>query len=771
MLRRAFASKAAAVALIAGLAFGVTESALAQSVSSSGKDERLTTSWSLAANPHNVINKEVTGALALGLGLLTGGFFIQGMRNGQKGAASLRTLASGVLALSLYNPELVREHHEKLPTEVAIVVDKSASQSLGNRAQEMAAAYNHLTDQLSKIEGVHINTIEAKDSKGGQADGTRIFSSMQGLSAASDTIFVLTDGQVHDVPVKPDAAGKKRPLHALISGHNQEKDRVIVIDQASGFGFVNQDQTIKFHVSDEGSVSERNAKLRVAVNVDGKTVSTKTVTAGKPASVNIGLRHAGANIIELQAEPLDQELTTVNNRAVVSVQGIRESLKVFLISGAPSQSIRAWRNLLKSDPDTKLVHFMITRPLEKLDDTSPDELSVSPFPMDEVFSENIKKFDLIIFDHYEDKDVLPSEYLENIANYVKDGGALLVVSGPEYAGRNSLYNTALGKVLPALPTGKVFEVPYMPQATERGARHPVVRGLGSNAANGDKPSWGRWFRLIDSKVKSGEAVMQGVDNSPLLVLDRKMNKGRVGMLMSDHVWLWERGIEGGGPYADLLMRIPHWLLQDPDLEEEALRLNAQGGNLIVEQQTMAGKASPVTITMPSGKSEDIMLESAGPGLWKRTIDVSLLEGAGLYMAERKGRNSAKAFTNVGLANPKEWRATLSSDAGPMKEYVESTGGSVVRLKTDDGAHIVLPRIVPVYSDDPAAETAGPDWMGIRMNNTTVVKGVDRMPLPPALVALCLVMASLAGAYRLESGRPLFGTGNKSEKKNDITPGI
>lgn len=771
MLRRAFASKAAAVALIAGLAFGVAESAPAQSAGSGGKDERLTTTWSLAANPHIVINREVTGALALGLGLLTGGFVVQGMRNGQKGAASLRAFASGVLALSLYNPELVREHHEKLPTEVAIVVDKSASQSLGSRAQETAAAYSHLAEQLSQIEGVRISTTEVGDSKSGQADGTRIFSSMRNASATPDTVFVLTDGQVHDVPAKADAAGKNPPLHALVSGHNQEKDRVIVIDQAPGFGFLNQNQTIKFHVSDEGSVSEKNAKLRVAVNIDGKTVTTKTVTAGKPASVNIGLRHAGANVIELQADPLDQELTTVNNRAVASVQGIRENLKVLLISGAPSQSIRAWRNLLKSDPDTKLVHFMITRPLEKLDDTPPDELSLSPFPLDEVFSENIKKFDLVIFDHYEDKDVLPSEYLENIAGYVKGGGALLVVSGPEYAGRNSLYGTALGGVLPVLPTGRVSEVPYVPQATERGIRHPVVRDLGGNAAKGDMPSWGRWFRLTDSKVKSGEVVMQGADKSPLLVLDRKRNKGRVAMLMSDHVWLWERGIEGGGPYADLLMRIPHWLLQDSDLEEEALRLNAQGANLTVEQQTMAGKASPVTITMPSGKSEDILLEAAGPGLWKRTIDASLLEGAGLYVAERKGKDSAKAFASVGLANPREWRELLSSDEGLLKDYAESTGGSIMRMKADDGAPIVLPRIVPVYSDDPAAEMAGPGWMGIRMNSAIVVKGVDRMPLPPPLLALCLVMASLAGAYRLESGKSLLGTKNKPEKKDDAAPGI
>lgn len=753
MLRRIFASRVALAtsALALNLALGAGIAGAQDSVppdnSRRMESERLGTQWRVATDPHIIVNKETTAALAGGLMLLTGLLAAHGIHHRQKGAMP-RTLASGILALSLCNPELVREEYGIVPTEVDVVIDKSASQSLADRGAVTAEAYSRLMGQLAKIDGIHVNTIEAGKER---TNGTRLFGSLHHATAAPDTVFMLTDGIVHDVPAAPE---KVRPLHVLLSGRDDEKDRMVVIDEAPGFGLINRKQAIRFHVAEEGAGIRKGGKVNVSVDVDGKRVSNRAVEPGKRESVDVVLNHMGANVVEIQTEALDGELTPVNNRAAATIEGVREDLRVLFISGAPSQGVRAWRNLLKADPDTKFVHFMVLRPLQKLDDTPPDELAMRPFPMEEVFSGKDRKFDLVIFDHYGDEGVLPPSYLKKIADYVRGGGALMVVSGPEYAGPNSLYNSPLGAILPARPTGRITETPYAPQATKRGERHPVVRNLGKTA-DAAPPAWGRWFQLIDSRVTSGETVMQGADNAPLLILDRDKGKGRVAMLMSDQAWLWARGIDGGGPFAEIMTLIPHWLMQDPSLEEESLRLSAvRDGSLIVEQQTMADKNPSLALTTPTGRRMEIVPDAAGPGIWRKTLAAETLDGPGLYAARQEGKRAAKAYAGIGSPNPKEWEHTVSTANSPLADYAAATGGGVARM-TDSAGRISIPRIVAV---DPAApggdKMAGPGWMGVRVSNKMVLKGVKKTPLPPPMAGLLAAMALLAYAYRLESGKPV-----------------
>ncbi len=280
--------------------------------------------------------------------------------------------------------------------------------------------------------------------------------------------------------------------------------------------------------------------------------------------------HAGPNIVEIEASPLDGELTPVNNRAVVSIDGVRDKLRVLLVSGEPHAGERTWRNLLKSDASVDLVHFTILRPPEKQDGTPINELSLIAFPTRELFQQKISEFQLIIFDRYARQGVLPLIYFDNIANFVRDGGAVMVAAGPDYAIPTSIWRTPLDAILPAEPTGDMTETPFRANLTELGKRHPVTRGL--EGSETDPPHWSRWFRLVDTKRNTGTAVMQGADGKPLLVLGRE-GKGRVALLLSDHIWLWARGYEGGGPHLDLLRRLSHWLMKQPDLEEEALRLH------------------------------------------------------------------------------------------------------------------------------------------------------------------------------------------------------
>ena len=270
---------------------------------------------------------------------------------------------------------------------------------------------------------------------------------------------------------------------------------------------------------------------------------------GQDTVIRLPVAHEGENLIELAAAPGPAELTLQNNHAVVTVSGIRDRLRVLLVSGEPHAGERVWRNLLKADPSVDLVHFTILRPPDKQDATPISELSLIAFPTRELFSEKLGSFDLVVFDRYKERGILPLAYFQNIANYVQDGGALLISSGPEMAGPESIYRTPLSQVLPAQPTGQVVTGGFRPRVTPEGKAHPVTRELPGQGQDNAAPTWGRWFRIIGANKLAGQTVMAGDAGRPLLVLDQ-VGKGRVAELMSDQIWLWARGFEGGGPQAE-----------------------------------------------------------------------------------------------------------------------------------------------------------------------------------------------------------------------------
>ena len=206
--------------------------------------------------------------------------------------------------------------------------------------------------------------------------------------------------------------------------------------------------------------------------------------------------------------------------------------------------------------------------------------------------------------------MLPLIYFDNITRFVREGGAVLVAAGPDYASQTSIWRTPLDAILPAEPNGNVTERGFHARLTELGKRHPVTRDL--EGSDSDPPHWSQWFRLVDTRNPTGTAVMEGPDNKPLLVLARE-GEGRVALLLSDHIWLWARGFQGGGPHLDLLRRLSHWLMKEPDLEEEALRLTVRGHELLVRRQTMADEASPVTLTSPSGHHLNAQARAEGAG--------------------------------------------------------------------------------------------------------------------------------------------------------------
>src|SRR6185437_2938590 len=462
-----------------------------------------------------------------------------------------------LMVAALANPSFTREDRDPLTSVAVVVVDKSPSQSFGNRTQQTEEARDALVKRLRTIKGLELRVVEAGQADG-ETDGTRLFHALQ--AALADVpperiagAFLITDGRVHDVPSDAAALGFAAPLHALITGVPNEHDRRVALVSAPRFGIVGQQQTITFRVEDSGVPPGGSADVKISR--DGEVIDRRTVRAGTNSEVQIPIPHSGQNIVEIEASALPGgELTTVNNRAVVSIDGVRDKLRVLLVSGEPHAGERTWRNLLKSDPNVDLVHFTILRPPEKQDGTPINELSLIAFPTRELFQTKLDQFDLIIFDRYARQGLLPMLYFQNIADYVRKGGAVLVAAGPDYTGPGALNDTPLGSVLPAEPTGNITEQPFRPTETTAGKRHPVTRGL--PGGDSTPPKWSEWFRVVDTRVHGGDTLMTAAGN-PLLVLAHE-DQGRVALFLSDHIWLWARGYEGGGPYLELLRRMVHW---------------------------------------------------------------------------------------------------------------------------------------------------------------------------------------------------------------------
>ncbi|MEQ8482352.1 MAG: hypothetical protein RIC18_17010 [Hoeflea sp.] len=667
-------------------------------------------------------------ALAAAAGLLVGWALFRRMRG-----ALLRALALAALVLALANPVANFEEREPVSSIVAIVVDRSPSQMSMDRTARTDAALKAFTERLARYPGFEARIIEAVTDPDAESPSTRLFEALaSGIrdvpSSRLAGAVMITDGQVHDVPDTVAALGLDAPLHGLIVGDEDEIDRRVDIVRSPRFGIVGEDQEIVYRVSDDGAGTV-SGPVEVTVRVNGEEVSVETVNTGEENSFYLDLPRGGENIVEMSVDVIDGEVTPANNRAVVLIEGIRENLRVLLVSGEPHSGERAWRNLLKSDATVDLVHFTILRPPEKQDGTPISELSLIAFPTRELFVEKIDEFDLIIFDRYQNRGVLPVLYYDYIARYVEEGGALLVAAGPELAGIESIADTPLAPALPAMPTGDVTMTGFYPRLSEDGRRHPVTRDLPGSAA--EPPGWGRWFRTVSVRDTTGDAVMQGADGEPLLVLNR-FEEGRVAMLLSDHGWLWARGFEGGGPHVALYRRIAHWLMKEPSLEEEAVRATAVGRTLRIERQTMEATTDSATVRLPSGEMRDVELRQADEGLFVAELT---LDEPGLVEVTS---GDLDVLAHVGAVDAPEFRATVST-ADVLSGVSEESGGIVARVNAEAGN---LPQILPTRSS--AASTG--ERMGLRASDESVLKGVRAIPLFGGFLGLALLILALGGTW-------------------------
>lgn len=642
--------------------------------------------------------------------------------------------ALGILALA--NPVAIREERDPLDDVVLMVTDRSPSQSIEERTAQLDEVSTTLRDRLKALPDTElVETTVTGEGKG----GTRLFKTLstslaeigrQNLSG----VVIVSDGQVHDMPDDIERLGIEAPVHLLLTGKPDEIDRRLTVDEVPSYGVVGDPLEITFRVEELGPVTT-TTPVPVVLRQNGAVVHRVQVMPGVVERLPIELDRAGQTVIELEAEGLAEELTPKNNRQVFFINGVRDRLRVLLVSGQPYPGLRVWRNLLKADPAVDLVHFTILRPPEKQDGTPIRELALIAFPSRELFEVKLGEFDLVIFDRYSRRGLLPLAYLDNVASYVEDGGALLEIAGPEFAHPLSLYRTPLARVLPARPSGVVYDQGFIPMMTEVGDRHPVTRGLSAtNKLDEVEPGWGRWFRQVDVEVSDSDVLMMGAAERPLLVLDR-IGEGRVAQLLSDHAWLWARGVETGGPQGLLLRRLVHWLMQEPELEEEMLSAAPKGEAIAIERRSLDDvDGGEVKITSPSGDIREVTLEAMSDGIGLAEIETP---ERGLYRIEDGDLTTYAAVRPISVLELADMRATEAL----LSPLIEATSGGIFWL-AEDG----LPAVRKTGLN---RAVTGRDWIGFQRNELYLVAGANQLPLLPALLALALLLGTLGFAWYRE----------------------
>ena len=649
----------------------------------------------------------------------------------------LRGLTAAVLLTALANPALQEEDRAPLSDIVITVVDDSASQSLGDRTNQTAKALASVQAEIAAMDNTELRIVHVRDGIGDA--GTLAMTALSEALAEEPRAriagaILITDGQVHDLDLAPNMPA---PLHVLLTGKDTDWDRRLIIKNAPAFAILGEEVMLTLRIEDQGAVpAGQTGEVDVTIAIDDEAPQTYTVPTGEDLELPVTLPHGGMNVLQFSVATADGELTDRNNAAVVQINGVRDRLRVLLVSGEPHAGERVWRNLLKSDPSVDLVHFTILRPPEKQDGIPVDELSLIAFPTRELFVEKIKEFDLIIFDRYRIRGILPMSYLENVRDYVRGGGTVLVAAGPESGAVDSLWRSPLAEVLPVDVTSRVIDGGFKPALTDLGRRHPVTEGLEALAPKG---GWGRWFRAVEMIPKSGQVVMSGPGDRPLLVLDR-VEEGRVAVLASDQAWLWGRGYEGGGPQLELLRRLAHWMLKEPDLEEEALTATAKGNVLSITRRTIAeDPPGDLTITGPDGVATVIPMPQTAPGRfvvdWKAPM-------MGLFKLAQGGLTRVVA---VGPSAPKEFEETIATP-DLLSPLVDATRGGILKLQ--DG----IPDIRTVGEGRAAS---GRGWIGIVPRGAYVTQDIRVAALLPGWLYLVLA-AGLALAAWLIEGRRVGG---------------
>jgi hypothetical protein len=647
----------------------------------------------------------------VGLGVVLGIFAVR-----HKGIGALwRFVPLGLLLLALSAPYFLQEKREKLPNHVLLIEDKTASQKVTGRLAGMQQAVQAVTEDLKKnYPAVVIDIATVEDTGRGTNVLPLLQQKLSSLPAAQlSGVVLFSDGAWGDAAADLQKIQRDFPIHTVLSGEPNKPDRAVRVDDSPPYALVGKDYQVTVRVTDSTAAKGADIPLFIETGKDKIPLTAKNF---EKTTLTLHPPFAGTQPLVFSVPPLSgEELTRVNNRAMTRVQVMRDRLKVLLVSGHPYAGGRSWRSLLKSDPQVDLVHFNILRSPFKFDPATEQELALIPFPVDELFSKKIRQFDLIVLDGVQRQAVLASMYLQNIVDYTQNGGALLVVSGAEYARPQNLYESVLGEILPVAPATARESQLLKPVLTDKGKTHPV-----SSIFSNDQ--WGRWTGGVNAAQTTGDVLLETPQKQPLLVLRQLEQGGRVAQILTDSIWLWQRGFEGGGPYQALLQRTAHWLMKEPDLETGKLTLSIDKEVLTVQQDDTAVQPT-ATLTLPDGTMQLLA-----------------------FVKTATGYQATHTLTQIGIYSVQQGTQLLPFSHGVVEQEMAA-------LQVDDTKPALLGDTVFAVDSHPAVDVAASKpvslltpqlWLKDRA--AYQVTGREQHPFLPVAVLVLIALGGVIGGW-------------------------
>jgi len=515
-----------------------------------------------------------------------------------------RVLAALLVLALLFEPGLELRAESRVRARVALLFDTSKSMKFPaspggpSRAEEQQRwAKEHEAD-LAKLGSRFQLDLYGFDKELQPLDLARLPADPQGsstdlLSAVTGAatngsggrplagVFVASDGADNaELGAGVSAAATQElrkldaPLFALPVGAAAAKDLAIEKIAVDDFAFVRNQVTVDVTVSARGFAT---TDVPIVLEREGQPVAQKMVRLeGDPARAEVKLSfvpdRTGKFAFTVRAPVYEGEAIAQNNQKSFVLKVIRDRVRVLLVVGRPSWDVRFLRQLLKRDPNVDLISFFILRTPGDDPHSSQDELSLIPFPTQEIFQEQLKTFDLVLFQNFNHRPYHMSQYLDGIAEYVREGGAFAMIGGDQSFSSGDYAGTPIEDILPVslLPPGPtaVDETPVKLILNDAGLRHPVTE-LSSTAA-------ASWAKLPDlpglnttGPLKGGgQTLLQSNQGRPVLVVG-EAGRGRVMALLTDSSWYWSFVAAGQslGPraYETFWHSAIRWLVRDPAL--------------------------------------------------------------------------------------------------------------------------------------------------------------------------------------------------------------
>lgn len=564
-----------------------------------------------------------------------------------------RILIFVIFFFLLIQPSLKIEKRKLENSILTFVIDDSLSQQVSGRSKNIDTIYKNMLRQINNkynqfdileirindkkitkrfgnINGILSNTLSIEEKKSESKYSTRLLKIFyeeinKYPTKKISTAFFLTDGQIHDLKESSIVDKIDIPIYYILPNVKNLNDQKLEVTYAPDYAYVGESVKIKVVANDY----TENKKGYLKLDIFDPEQNLKEINLEKNVeeTINFKINKIGENIFYLRIKPNSDDLSNSNNFKIVKINAIRKRLRVLLVSGEPYMGTRVWRNFLKSDPTVELVHMTVLRPPEKNDNTKISELSLIPFPVKELFEEKLKNFNLIIFDNFRGRNILTPLYYENLIGFVEKGGAILEITGPSYNSRNSLFRTQVGKILPGAPTGKSLRGEFKPELTELGKKHPITKSIFKNLKN-----YGSWYEMNDVLIDNKETsvLLKGLKDKPLLSI-KKIDKGRISQIYSHNIWIWKNNILNPGPYRELIKNLAHWLMKEPELEEDELKVSIKGKKVFIKKTIFKEndiKNSSVFIYGPQNNKEKLILNKKSENTFSNTYEI---KKEGIYL--------------------------------------------------------------------------------------------------------------------------------------------